>query len=281
MFSLARTSPAAIERVVLGSERIVHGKLHGVVRQHIAVAGQQVPALAGSQLQRTRGVGSVDHRSVDEGGDVVDLLPRVFLVGSGRRVENRTRQPDRLVSGAVEVEPFVAERHGHGERLGAAGGRQIHVVIDELTPGVDHGRHAAIVDLVVRLRDDRIADLARAGPIGARGGQNAVAVFGRRFAQQVDARATPLRVQGVVVGAVDRANGGRQHLPLFEGFEPGPAIQSRSCAAQPCARDGFLAAWKRNEGAQSWHASSKKGGRGRAVRGVPDAQRRTNGRQIR
>src|SRR5205823_4623389 len=94
------------------------------------------------------GVGAVDHRPVEEGGDVVDLLARVAPARAGVGVELGTAEGDDLGTGVVGVEIGVAGRDGDvgALRLGALAGRgQVDVVVDELAPGVDPIGHETAV----------------------------------------------------------------------------------------------------------------------------------------
>src|SRR5262249_25691418 len=74
-------------------------------------AGLEAAALVGAQGGGDHRVGAVDHRGVDEGGDVVDLLPRVAGAGARGRVELGAAEGDDHLAGEAGVEG-VAGRHG-------------------------------------------------------------------------------------------------------------------------------------------------------------------------
>src|SRR5262249_11972583 len=134
----------AVER-----QQVVLGADHPVLPR----AGLQPAALVRPQGVGDGGVGAVDHRGVQPGGDVVGLLARVAGPGGGVRVELGAVEGDDLGAGAARVEVRVAGGHGDvgGLRLGARGvGRQVQVVVDELAPGVDPvGQEAAVGQVAV------------------------------------------------------------------------------------------------------------------------------------
>src|SRR5439155_13167142 len=121
------------------------GEVHLVVERQHVISRADHPIRSGTALQLTAGVGAegvgydgvgaVDHRAVEVGGDVVDLLARVARPGAGAGVELRAVEVDYLAADAVGVEVRVARWHGNvgGLELGAfAAGRQVDVVVDEL-----------------------------------------------------------------------------------------------------------------------------------------------------
>src|SRR5262249_56580305 len=73
---------------VVGHRQRAAGEVGAVVQgQQVARAGLQLPADVGAEGVGGGGVGAVDLRAVEEGGDAVDLLPRVAGAGAGGRVE--------------------------------------------------------------------------------------------------------------------------------------------------------------------------------------------------
>jgi hypothetical protein len=124
------------------------------------------------------------------------------------------------------VKERIAGRNRDIERLGA-GGCQVEIVIDELTPRVDHGGHQAVADdVLIALIGDRVADFAGAGPgrIADDGRGDAVVVGSRTDAEQRDVGAAPRRIGDIVAGAVDAADIGRHDAAILEFFEERPPL---------------------------------------------------------
>ena len=93
-----------------------------------------------------------------------DLLPRVAGARAGVGVEIGSRHGNRLRAGPVRIEVRVAERHGDVKFFARARGREVDVVIDELPPGICHGRQLPTADdFLALLVVDDIADLAALG----------------------------------------------------------------------------------------------------------------------
>ena len=130
------------------------GEVGGVVvGQHVAGAGLQLAAGEGAQGVGHRLGRAVDLRQVEERGDGVDLLARVAGAGAGGRVER----------GPLEglVRPSGSGRWGPARMLkncARVGRGQVHVVVDELAPGVAEVGQAVLIDGLDVLR--RIAGSA-------------------------------------------------------------------------------------------------------------------------
>ena len=98
--------------------------------------------------------------------------------------------------------------HRDVERDGRRARRaQVHVVVDELAPGVDHrGEAARIEHGVFALGHERVRNGSRAGQAGDLRRGNAVGVVSAAgFARVVGSGAAPERIGEVVAGAVERA----------------------------------------------------------------------------
>src|SRR5262249_7619311 len=125
----------------------------------------------------------------------------------------------------ARVELWVPLWDGDVERLARAGARgQVHVVVDELPPAVDHGRQAPLVGRVVPggVHDD-VADEPRAGPGRAADDRVGDPVGVRRgtLAQEGDAGAATLGVSQVVAGAVVGPEQRTRSGPILEQFDGG------------------------------------------------------------
>ena len=131
---------------VAGEE--VAGRVH---RQHVAGAGVQLAAGERAQAVGRRLVGAVDHRAVDPGGDLVDLLAWVGCARAGGGVVSRAGEVDDLRAGAGGIEVRVAGGDGNIGLDGAGRGRlgEIDVVVEELAPDIDIGRELAVAGGIV------------------------------------------------------------------------------------------------------------------------------------
>src|SRR5262249_13671352 len=108
------------------------------------------------------------HRAVNPRRDDVDLLARVGWIGSGGRIENRAGRVKKLAAGSSRIEYGVAGWNGNRDDFRVSLRGQSDVVVNELAPDVDHGRHQTVADdVAVALIGDHVADLARTGAVGA------------------------------------------------------------------------------------------------------------------
>ena len=181
----------------------------GVGGREVAGAGLELAAGEGAQAGSGGGVGAVDHRAVEPGGDLVDLLAGVARACAGGGVVARAVERDRLRAGAGGVERRVAGGNRDVERFAVGRGRfgQVEVVVDELAPGVDVGGELAVVGgFVAGLVDEGVADFAGAWAVGAGGGRDAVGVGGVGDAEELLVGAAPLGVDEVVACAVEGAD---------------------------------------------------------------------------
>ena len=210
-----------------------------VVGQHVSGAGLQLAAGEGAQGVGHRLGRAVDVRQVEERGDGGDLLGRVARAGPGGwvghgAVEGLVPHPTRVVRVGEDLERVV--RVGRGE---------VHVVVDELAPGVAEVGQAALVDGLdvvaqrVGLVVDEVADDAGAGVVGQGGRADPVGVVGGGEAQQVRAGRAQGRVGDVVAdlgdGAIARRQGGG-YCTIFQALQ----VQAAERGSFPAARPGLL-----------------------------------------
>src|SRR5262249_25723526 len=154
------------------------------------------------------GVGAVDHGGVEEGGDLVGLLAGVAGAGAGAGHGLGAGEGHDLGAGALGVEERVALGNADVEPLGRGGAGEGQGVVDDLAPGVDHGRQLPVAfDVRIALVHDGVADEAATGPGATGGGGDAVGVAVGPHAEQGDADAAPVLVDQVVTGAVEGAEG--------------------------------------------------------------------------
>src|SRR5262249_38089398 len=179
----------------------------GAVVQGQQVAGARLEPAADVRAELVRGhrVRAVNLRTVEEGGDAVDLLARVAGTVAGRRVERGAR--GRNDPGRVEG---VARLVGRDvERLATVGRGEVEVVVEELAEHVGEVRQTLVIDGVdvlgrvvwVGLIEEGVADGAGAGPIGPGGRAHPVGVRRRGGAGGGGSRSDAIPVGPGGVGA--------------------------------------------------------------------------------
>ena len=182
---------------------------------------QQLPPSEGPQGPRPGGVAAVHHRGVQEGGHVVDVLPRAAAQAVGG-----ARERDGRGAGAVGVEVHVAPRDRERERVGGVERGQGEVVVDELAPhGVRVVELARVLVVVAagvhRVRDDAGVGLRDGGGVAVRFVVRGVVLD----PQEGGACGPPRRMCQVVAGAV--------HRPILDAMKWGGVAQRKDQPPQP------------------------------------------------
>src|SRR5262245_29927336 len=131
------------------------------------------------------GTGTVYLRAIQEGSQVVDLLPGIAGVRAGCRIELGTVHGDGRRASRFLVKEGVAGGHRNVERLGRVGRDTSHVMVDELPPHITVIREVPAIGYVNRLGKELVAEQAGAGPVSPGRGGNAVAVGGGLLADQL------------------------------------------------------------------------------------------------